>query len=617
MAFKFDSSKEALLKPDTKRFTMYPLEHPDIWALAKKAQSALWVAESLDFHRDLDHWKNKLTDNERFFIKNVLAFFAASDGIVNENLALNFYSELQSSEARFLYSVQIYMEGVHCVAPNTKILTDKGYHTIKDLENEEVNVWNGYEFSNVTVIKTSENDQLYRVTLSNGIELECTSKHKWHINSKTGLGENKNDKKIIYTIDLEIGETIISDWIYPILDISNENTIFKDPYKMGFECYTSNEMEKLVPINESVIIKLKWFEGYIDSGFEYDIIICEFIQILYEDRSFLKNIQLMLSTLGMHTYVSEEYNKSGSYILFIPYRDTTLLCNLGFNPKNVDMKKMTKTYNTSNIISVNSTKYSRKDIPITISSVTKLTELSDTYCFNEPKNHTGIFNGMLTGQSETYSLLIDTYITNPDEKADLFNALETNPIVKKKAEWAMKWFDTKTKSFPERLIAFGVVEGVFFSGSFAAIFWLKSRKLMPVLTESNKYISKDESLHCETCVLFYNKLEQKLPESTVHDIFRDAYLIEEEFITQSLPVSLLGMNSQKMKEHIKYTVDYWLIRLGYSRLFNVLTDPLEKIMESGNFLSKQNMFEGHVDSYAEFGVGGDPTENKIVFDMIV
>ncbi|MBX9766279.1 MAG: ribonucleotide-diphosphate reductase subunit beta, partial [Bdellovibrionales bacterium] len=169
--------------------------------------------------------------------------------------------------------------------------------------------------------------------------------------------------------------------------------------------------------------------------------------------------------------------------------------------------------------------------------------------------------------AETYSLLIDTYIKDPAERARLFNAIETVPCVKKKADWAMKWIES-TDSFAERLIAFAAVEGIFFSGSFCSIFWLKKRGLMPGLTFSNELISRDEGLHCDFACHLYGLLENKPSEERVKQIISDAVEIEKEFITSSLPVDLIGMNSKLMSQYIEFVADRLLVALGYSKVFN-------------------------------------------------
>ena len=326
--FKFDPSIEPLLQPNPNRFSLFPIEHPDIWKMAKTAMSTYWVAETIDFSNDLDDWNNKLNDGERFFIENVLTFFMVSDGIVNENLCLNFSNEIQWAEARYLYASQIQIESIH---------------------------------------------------------------------------------------------------------------------------------------------------------------------------------------------------------------------------------------------------------------------------------------------SEVYSLMVDTYISDQNKKQKIFNALDYNPVVKKKAEWAMKWLDRNNNSFPVRLVAFGIVEGVFFSGSFAAIFWLKERRLMPSLTKANRYIARDESLHCETCVLLYSKVIQKLPEPLVHSMFREALEIETEFVTKSIPIALMGINSDKMIEYVQFIADHWLTRLGYSKIYNS-SNPFPWT-ESSEMDNKNNMFEVHGDSYIQAGVGNEAHENQINFDL--
>jgi len=312
---EFDKNKEELLIENNNRFVLFPIKYLDIWEMYKLALSAFWTVDELDFTVDQIHWEEKLNDNERFFIKNILAFFAFSDGIVNENLAINFYNEIQIPEARNLYATQILIEAIH---------------------------------------------------------------------------------------------------------------------------------------------------------------------------------------------------------------------------------------------------------------------------------------------SECYSIMIDTFIKDTVEKDNVFNSLDTNPIVKKKADWAMKWLSNEN-SFPERLIAFGVIEGVFFSGSFCAIFWLKSRGLMPGLGASNIYISRDESLHCKTCVLLYSKLTQRLSEERVHEIFMEAYNIEKTFITESIPVSLIGMNGVLMTQYIQFICDYWLKKLGYKKLFKV-KNPF-KFMDSINMDTKTNFFEKRETQYSKANIG--------------
>ncbi len=196
--------------------------------------------------------------------------------------------------------------------------------------------------------------------------------------------------------------------------------------------------------------------------------------------------------------------------------------------------------------------------------------------------------------SETYSLLIDTYIRDTEEKNRLFNAIETVPSVKKKAQWALKWIDSA--SFAERLIAFAAVEGIFFSGSFCAIFWLKKRGLMPGLTFSNELISRDEALHCEFACLLHNKyIQNKVSEERIKEIICDAVEIEKEFISDSLPVSLIGMNEKLMAQYIEFVADFWLVELGCSKVYNS-ENPFD-FMDMLSLQGKTNFFEKRVGEY--------------------
>ncbi|MCF8328807.1 MAG: ribonucleotide-diphosphate reductase subunit beta [Crocinitomicaceae bacterium] len=305
---------EPILQENTSRFVLFPIQHNDIWSFYKKAEASFWTAEEIDLSSDLIDWDSKLNDDERHFIKHVLAFFAASDGIVNENLAQNFLSEVQYTEAKFFYGFQLAAENIH---------------------------------------------------------------------------------------------------------------------------------------------------------------------------------------------------------------------------------------------------------------------------------------------SETYSLLIDTYIKGTAEKAHLFNAIETLDCVKKKADWALRWIDKG--SFAERLVAFAAVEGIFFSGSFCSIFWLKKRGLMPGLSFSNELISRDEGLHCDfACLLYTKHLVEKLPKEKVMEIIIDAVAIEKEFVTDSLPVKLIGMNSDLMGQYIEFVADRLLVELGNPRVFNT-ANPFD-FMEMISLQGKANFFEKRVGEYQKAGV---------------
>jgi ribonucleotide reductase beta subunit family protein with ferritin-like domain len=209
--------------------------------------------------------------------------------------------------------------------------------------------------------------------------------------------------------------------------------------------------------------------------------------------------------------------------------------------------------------------------------------------------------------SETYSLLIDTYIKDQQEKLGLFNAIENFPCIKKKADWALKWINN-SDSFAERIVAFAAVEGIFFSGSFCSIFWLKKRSLMPGLTFSNELISRDEGLHTDFACLIYKHLINKLSQEKIHEIILDAVKIEKEFISEALPVELIGMNSNLMGQYIEFVADRLLFALGYQKYFNV-QNPFEW-MDMISLQGKTNFFEKRVGEYQKANVLSK-TEDKV------
>jgi ribonucleoside-diphosphate reductase beta chain len=317
---------EPILKENKDRFVLFPIQHSDIWKYYKKAEASFWTAEEIDLSQDIKDWEN-LNDGERHFISHVLAFFAASDGIVNENLAENFVAEVQYTEAKFFYGFQIAIENIH---------------------------------------------------------------------------------------------------------------------------------------------------------------------------------------------------------------------------------------------------------------------------------------------SETYSLLIDTYIKDPQMKDKLFHAIETMDCVKKKADWALRWIEEG--NFAERLVAFAAVEGIFFSGSFCSIFWLKKRGLMPGLSFSNELISRDEGLHCDfACHLYTQHLNNKLPEDTVTAVIRDAVSIEQEFVTDALPVNLIGMNADLMCQYIEFVADRLLAELGCAKIYNA-SNPFD-FMDMISLQGKTNFFEKRVGEYQKAGVMNDQQSEKPKFSL--
>jgi ribonucleoside-diphosphate reductase beta chain len=204
--------------------------------------------------------------------------------------------------------------------------------------------------------------------------------------------------------------------------------------------------------------------------------------------------------------------------------------------------------------------------------------------------------------SETYSLLIDTYINDPKEKDHLLRAIETIDCVKKKADWALKWIESE--NFVERLISFAAVEGIFFSGSFCSIFWLKKRGLMPGLSFSNELISRDEGLHCDfACLLYTDHIKNQLSQERIYEIILDAVEIEKEFVTVALPVSLIGMNAEMMCQYIDFVADRLLVSLGCNKHYNA-TNPFD-FMEMISLQGKTNFFEKRVAEYQKSGVMSD------------
>ena len=211
--------------------------------------------------------------------------------------------------------------------------------------------------------------------------------------------------------------------------------------------------------------------------------------------------------------------------------------------------------------------------------------------------------------SETYSLLIDTYIKDREEKQTLFKAIDNFPCIKKKADWAIKWINDKRSSFATRLIAFACIEGIFFSGAFCSIFWLKKRGIMPGLTFSNELISRDEALHTEFAILLYNKLSKKVSKSRINEILKEAVEIEKEFICDALPCRLIGMNSDLMCQYIEFVADRLSVQLGNDKIYNA-KNPFG-FMEMISIEGKTNFFEKRV---AEYSLA-DKTKDDDVFDM--
>jgi ribonucleoside-diphosphate reductase beta chain len=211
--------------------------------------------------------------------------------------------------------------------------------------------------------------------------------------------------------------------------------------------------------------------------------------------------------------------------------------------------------------------------------------------------------------SETYSLLIDTYFKDPVEKDKTFNAIQHIPCIQKKAEWCFKWINDQEASFAQRLIAFAIVEGVFFSGAFCSIFWLKERGMMPGLGFSNELISRDEGLHVEFAVMLYSMIKNKLDESTVHQIMKEAVAVEKNFIIESIPCSLLGINAELMSTYIEFVADRLLVQLGYEKIWHA-GNPFP-FMERISIETKTNFFESRVSQYSKANVGNKQHHSEL------
>ena len=637
---------EPLLTPDDNRYVMFPIKHNDVWDMYKRAIDSFWIVNEVNLAQDLKDW-NSLNEDERNFIKMVLAFFAASDGVVTENLAVRFMNDVQISEVRAFYGFQIAIENIHCVTGNTKIMTDNGYYNIEDLEDKKVNIWNGKEFTEVEVKYTGD-QSIYKVTLSNGMELDCTSGHKWLI--RTGNQSHPENCKTerIETKDLSEG-AVIAKYELPVMKDMVDPNEFSNPYMHGFFCgdgtycnkypmiclygekkqllenfkyntksernnaiqfYITEYINKPkfeVPINYSIDTKLRWLEGYVDADGCINLNDkndATSIQISSINKQFLKDIQLMLTTLGINSNIklqkkackqllpkndgsgeSAYYNCKDCYIMYISCKSVNKLIELGFSPKRIKLlycERINKCFERSSLIK--------------IKSIEEISDNEKTYCFNEPKEHTGIFNGILTGQSEMYSLLIDTYIKEDEVKTKLFEAVKNYPCITKKFNWAKKWLDDKRSSFAKRLVAFAIIEGIFFSSSFACIYWIKKRGLMPGLTFSNELISRDEALHTEFAILLYSKLVRKLPKKKIVEIIQEAVEIEKEFIIEAIPCRMIGMNAKLMTQYIEFVADRLSLQLGYDKIYNS-PNPFD-FMELISIESKVNFFERTNSEYA-------------------
>jgi ribonucleoside-diphosphate reductase beta chain len=460
------ATTEPLLTPNEKRFVLFPITYEKIWEMYKKALASFWTTEEIDLVPDLHDWKNKLNHDEQHFIQYVLAFFAASDGIVLENLAARFLNEVQLAEAKCFTAGNLVTlhDGILVPIENIKVGDIVlGWHC----ERDEVVP------SKVTHLKPVNNGQkrkVVTVVLANGTKTTCTPDHRFLTKNNKWI-----EAKDLADYSVRLHEKI---WFFtqpPRLEGINRNV----------------EVEKVIIEEEPQVV--------------YDLSVEDPI------NSFIVNGQIVHN------------------------------CFYGFQ---IAMENI---------------------------------------------------------HSETYSQLIDTYMQgDPEQKEFLLNAIQTIPIVKKKADWAIRFITSEKDDFATRLVAFAAIEGIFFSGSFCAIFWLKKRGLMPGLTFSNELIARDEGLHCDFACLLYSMLQVKLSEERVHQIIDEAVQIEKEFVTESLPVSLIGMNSTLMSQYIEFVADRLLVALCYTKLYKT-ANPFDW-MEQISLQGKTNFFEKRVGDYQKAGV---------------
>jgi len=613
---------EDILDESNHKFTTLPIKYNSIWQLYKQQIATFWKAEEIDFSGDYEDFQ-ALNKDEQYFIEMILAFFAASDGIVNFNLSERFIKEIKNTEILYSYQFQTMMENIHCVSGDTMILTDQGYNEISKLQDQTVKVWNGHNFSE-TVVRYTGDSELYRVRLSNGMSLDCTPKHKWFINQDSNKTPN-----IVFTCDLAIGD-IINSYDLPIVECHEDPDEFKNPYIHGFHCISSvitrfdklyvtapnnnddilgqfgvrdmsgehiditgklNKDRYTVPLNYSKDTKLEWLRGLIDANaiFQYQTT-DPYIKIQSNVQEFITMIQLMLTTLGINIpFTKDTFN---NYSLCLTAYDIHYLYTLG-------LKKLSVDYYDQ--------KYKIKPI-ITVDSVQLIDiEQHATYCFNEPEHHAGVFNGILTGQSEVYSLMLNNIVKDIDKRTYLFSAIKNIDSVKMMADWAFKWCESG-KSFAHRVVAFAIFEGIFFSGAFAAIFWIKKYKnksrvtangksFMDGLIKSNKFIARDEGLHCVNACEVYALLENKLSQNDINEIIQEGVDITKIFMTDALPVKLIGMNSDMMCDYIEYIADRLLVMLNYKKMYGK-KNPF-KFMETIGLCDQSNFFETRPHEYQD------------------
>lgn len=551
-------STEPLLNSNEKRDSLYPIRWQGMWDFYKLHLASHWVSQEIDLSKDVNDW-NSLNEDEKRYIKYGLAFFAGSDFIVNESQKKD-SEEVQVMEYNFFNDDKISRENIHCVAPDTKVLTDKGYFPIQKLALGQAKIWNGYQFSDVNIQMTSFNSAIYRVVLSDGRSLDCTETHEWII-----LEGEKLQKE--YTINLKGGERIF-------------------PYNFPFLSYPKDVFEYH---KQSITQKLEGAELVL---FEDGRILGT--EIKYTSKKEAREFQETLEGFACDSIV---YNKKGYSVLIYARALYKLILALEIvskkYPKNKDF------YFFQNIS------------PARVVSIEYVYD-SRTYCFNEPLNHTGVFNGICTGQSTTYADLLEAYVKDNKERETLKNAVKSIPTIQKKAEWMREYIEKGT--FVERLIAEAIMEGIFFSGTFCAIFWMRKRGKLSALCDANEFIARDEGIHRDfNCYLYREVVKNKIPEPILEDMIRKAVLIEQEFVVESLPVKLLGMNEELMCKYIEYVADHLVYNLINKRIYKV-ENPFDDWMNAISLKVKADFFVHRPTAYSKTSILSSKEDAQIRFD---
>jgi ribonucleotide reductase beta subunit family protein with ferritin-like domain len=617
---------------DSDRYVLLPMKYHDIWEMHIKMQEAFWVFNEIrSFHQDLIDWRSKLNDNERHFIKMVLAFFASADGIVNENLVTRFYEEIQAPEARDVYTIQMHIESIHCVHGDTRILTDRGHYRIADMEGKLVNVYNGQVFSSVQVIKTAEKARFATVRLSNGAQLHCTDRHRWFT---TQLKDGQPTLTVKYTCELTLGDKLWPMTLPIVPDVNQPPTLSYAPllgYLFTRGAVRSNQrciamsdedqglalgmrkanttgrfvipnealsMLDLVPCNYALSTRLGFLRGLLsgrDVYHTHDQLVMCFLSPRRGAFRRANDIRLFLGTLGLSAYtqtrLSPQYGRTKVYVSLDALRVVERALDMSFG-----LDRIT-AFNQIMAGPNNMDQVSRNEISVRSLSYADHLGESPSYCFTEPLRGAGTFNGVVTGQSETYSRLIDAYIEDPAEREHIFKSLEHVPIINKKAAWAKTWATNDDVTFGERIFGQGCTEAIFFAASFASIFWFRSRGLLPALSQANTKIAIDEFMHAQFASLIFRDhlVHQKCSPERCYEIVRDAVNLEFEFITEALPCSLIGMNDDLMRTYIESVADNYLEACGLDRIYHS-TNPFPFVEAALDLPSLANFFENKGDA---------------------